>query len=226
MFKRVIWTVALTIILAGPMARTFAADAHGETHAAAAQPAASAHGGGGSDGHGTQSPDLLPDTSKAATWFSALWVVIIFLVLLVVLYPTAWKNVLDGLKKREERIRNDIAEAEATRAKAEATLREYNAQLATAEDRVRQILADATTQAQTIGAQIRTQAEREAQEAKERAMRDIEGARKQAMAQIYDQAANLATMVAEKILRRNLNADDQRDLVNGSLDQLQNVDKK
>ena len=33
----------------------------------------------------------------------------------------------------------------------------------------------------------------------------------------------LATDVAEKILRRNLNPDDQRDLVNRSLEQLQTL---
>src|SRR5947209_3151643 len=52
---------------------------------------------------------------------SAVWTLVIFGVLLVVLYLTAWKNVLAGLKAREQRIRNDIAEAESTRAKAEAT---------------------------------------------------------------------------------------------------------
>ena len=63
------------------------------------------HGGG----HGAEgaAPNLLD-----INFFGALWVVIIFIVLLVVLYPTAWKNVLAGLKAREERIRNDIAEAE------------------------------------------------------------------------------------------------------------------
>ena len=54
---------------------------------------------------------------------------------------------------------------------------------------------------------------------------EIETARKQAIQQIYTEAANLSTSIAEKILRRNLNADDQRDLVNRSLEQLQGVGK-
>src|SRR6267378_1094941 len=93
---------------------------------------------------------LLPDFSKRETWMSALWVVIIFLVLLAVLYPTAWKNVLAGLKAREERIRKDIAEAEEARAKAEATLKEYGAQLAAAEGRVRDMLNTATKDGERI----------------------------------------------------------------------------
>jgi len=78
-----------------------------------------------------------------------------FLVLLAVLYPTAWKNVLAGLKAREERIRKDIAEAEAARAKAEATLREYGAQLAAAEGKVRQMLSAATKDGERIATEIR-----------------------------------------------------------------------
>jgi F-type H+-transporting ATPase subunit b len=166
---------------------------------------------------------LIDDTSDPQTWYAALWVVIIFVVLLAVLYPTAWKGVLAGLKAREERIRKDIADAEAARGKAEATLREYNSQLATAEGRVRDMIAKATGEAERIAASIRAHAQQESEEIKERANRDIETAKNQALSEIYEQTANLATNVAEKILRRNLNADDQRDLVKSSLDQLQTI---
>ena len=64
------------------------------------------------------------------------------------------------------------------------------------------------------------QAQQEAEEAKERAVRDIEASRRAAVAEIHAQAAELSTNIAEKILRRNLNADDQRELVRQSLEQL------
>src|SRR4051812_23516687 len=173
--------------------------------------------------HGEHEPSLLPDFEKKETWTSALWVVIIFLVLLAVLYPTAWKNVLGGLKAREERIRNDIAEAEAARARAEATLKEYNTQLATAENRVREMLSSATRDGERIATEIRMRAQAEAEEAKKRAMKDIDTARQQALAEIYQTAAELSTSIAEKILRRNINAQDQQDLVKQSLDEFQSV---
>jgi F-type H+-transporting ATPase subunit b len=178
---------------------------------------------GATDGHAGGSKSLMPDMSKRSSWYSALWVMIIFLIMLAILYPTAWKNVLNGLKAREQRIRHDIAEAEAARTRAEATLRDYNTQLATAEQKVRDLIATATADGERVAAQIRARGEQEAQEAKERAMKEIEGARKQAVSDIYDQAATLATTVAEKILRRELNPNDQRDLVNRSLDQVQNL---
>lgn len=191
--------------------------AHGQT--AAHRETAAAHGEH-SEGE-SQSP--LPDPTSSDTWLSALWVVIIFIVMLAVLYPTAWKQVLIGLKAREKRIRDDIAEAEAARAKAEATLREYNSQLATAENRVRDMLAKAQSDGEKLATNIRMQAQQEAEEAKERANRDIEASKNAAIAEIRNETAELATSIASKILRRNLNPDDQRQLVKESLEQLQTI---
>ena len=210
--RRFIFGILMLAVLG---ARVMAAPEHAaegaKTEATAAHPAEHEEG------------SLLPDFSKRETWMSALWVVIIFLVLLAVLYPTAWKNVLAGLKAREERIRKDIAEAEAARAKAEATLREYGAQLAAAEGKVREMLSAATKDGERIATEIRMRAQKEAEEAKTRATREIESAKTQALGEIYQKAAELSTSIAEKILRRNINAEDQKDLVKRSLDELQTV---
>jgi F-type H+-transporting ATPase subunit b len=154
---------------------------------------------------------------------SAIWVLIIFLAVVVILYKTAWKNVLAGLKAREDRIRSAIAEADNARVKGEAALKEYNTQLATAETQVRALLSSAAQEAEKIAAGIRAQAQHDAEDIKQRALSEIESSKRQALTEIYEQTANLATSVAEKILRRNLNADDQRDLVKQSLDELQAV---
>jgi F-type H+-transporting ATPase subunit b len=166
---------------------------------------------------------LLPSLTDSSTYWQALWVVIIFVVLLIVLYPTAWKSVLAGLKARESRIRSDIAEAEAARAKAESTLREYNSRLAAAEERVRQMINQAVADGEKVATSIRMKAQSESEEIKERAQKDIEAARDAALREIYEKTAELATSVAEKIIRRNLNAADQQQLVRESLEQLQTV---
>ena len=171
---------------------------------------------------------LLPSSVEEAKEYflaPAIWTLVIFVLLLAILYPTAWKSVLAGLKKREERIRADIAEAEAARKKAETTLREYNTQLAAAEARVRQMISDATAQGEKLATGIRMQAQQEAEEAKERAQRDIEASRDAAIRQFEAYAADVALNIAEKILRRNLNAADQQDLVRRSLEELQTVGK-
>jgi len=149
--------------------------------------------------------------------------IVIFAILVAVLGKYAWMPILNGLKAREDKIRKDIAEAEAVRAKAQATLDEYNRQLAAAEQKVRQMLDQATRDAENLATQIRARAQQESEETKERAVKDIDAARDQALSEIYQQTAELATRVAEKIIRRNLNPDDQRDLVNQSLQELQTV---
>jgi F-type H+-transporting ATPase subunit b len=154
---------------------------------------------------------------------SAIWILLIFCLVAIILYRTAWKNVLVGLKAREERIRKDIADAESARLKAEETLRQYDGKLAEAEHKVRDILDKAVNDAEKIGTSIRMKAQQEAEEAKERATAEIESAKRNALTEIYEQTANLATTIAEKIIRRNLNPDDQRDLVNQSLEQLKHV---
>jgi len=176
-----------------------------------------AHPSHGAEAHGD--PALIGGPKTGL--ITAATTLIIFLLLLTVLGKFAWGPIASGLKAREDKIRKDIADAEAARARAEATLREYNTKLADAEGRTREILAKATADAERLATSIRMQAQQEAEEAKERAMKDIDAARKDAVREVYEQTAVLATNVAEKILRRSLNAQDQRDLVDQSLNQLQ-----
>ncbi len=230
MIKRLL----LTAMLAFPLAMTVPAFAqeHGEhapTVEKKATEAVSAHGDshavspekGASEAGGHEKPEGLLDIHPDRM----IWTIAIFAIMLIILYPTAWKNVLAGLKAREAKIRGDIASAEAARAKAEATLKEYTAKLQQTEATVREMIAKAVTDAETTAAGIRARGQAEAEDAKEKALKDIESAKTTALREVYDQAATLATSVAEKILRRSLNADDQRDLVARSLEQLQTVNK-
>jgi len=189
--------------------------------AVAAGPEA-AHGAStGAAGHGEEKPDLV-GTPKTRM-ITAITTLIIFLLLVAVLGKTAWGPIAKGLQDREDKIRKDIADAEAARERAEATLKEYGAKLAAAEAQIRQMLAKAQADAEGVAAGIKVKAQSEAEEIKERALKDIDATKKAAMAEIHEHAATLATSVAEKILRRNINDGDQRELVKSSLEQLQSL---
>lgn len=157
---------------------------------------------------------------------SAIWVLISFVLLLIILKKAAWQNVLDSLKGREDRIRNDIRAGEEARAKAEAMLKEHAAQMAGAQEQVRQLLAKAAVDAEKIASNIRAQAQAEGEAERERTRKDIESAKRDAIRQVYEQTADLATAVASKILGRNLNPQDQRDLVDQTLGQLEAAGRK
>lgn len=172
------------------------------------------------DAHGD--PKLI-EAAGTMQIITTLTTLVVFIALVVILGKYAWGPIVTGLKAREDKIRKDIRDAEEGRAKAEALLRQYDQKLAAAQKEVNDLLTKATNDAQQLATSIRMNAQQEAEEAKERATRDIETARNQAVNEIHGYAATLATNIAEKILRRNLNVDDQRDLVHGSLEQLKNV---
>jgi F0F1-type ATP synthase membrane subunit b/b' len=54
-------------------------------------------------------------------------------------------------------------------------------------------------------------------------MKEIDQAKRAAVSELYADATNLATMVAGKILKREINAQDQQRLVEESLGQLQSL---
>ncbi len=224
--KRILLATALALAVFA--ARASAQHAQSEAPAHGAHAAGEAAGSHGAAGEHDAAPLLPSNMEEAKEYFlaPAVWTLVIFVILLAILYPTAWKKVLAGLKAREERIRQDIADAEAARKKAETTLREYTQQLAAAEARVRDMISSATVEGEKVATNIRMQAQQEAEEAKERAQRDIEAAKNLAIREVHEQTALLATSIAEKILRRTLNADDQRDLVRQSLEQLQTVSSR
>lgn len=221
--KRISTVGIFAVLVAfGLNAATAPGQAHAEVEHSAVEAAGQAHGEAGqAHGEHGETPELI--RGPQAGLVTAITTLIVFALLLAVLGKYAWGPIASGLKQREDKIRKDIADAEAARARAEQTLRDYSAKLASAENEVREMINKATADAERAATGIRTRAQQEAEETKERAIRDIDAAAKQAMAEVYEQTATLATGVAEKILRRNLNADDQRDLVNQSLEQLQTI---
>jgi len=167
--------------------------------------------------------ELIPVTpsGQGKAIIQAIWVLIIFSIVLAILYPTAWKAVLNGLKNREQRIRREIADAEAARAHAEETLAKYTKQLAEAEERIREMLAKSQADGERHVASIRDNAMKEADNMRNKALYDIQEAKKKVIEDIHQEAVELSTAIAEKIIRRNLSSEDQRQFVRVSIEQLE-----
>ena len=66
-------------------------------------------------------------------------------------------------------------------------------------------------------------AETELTALRERAMKDIENAKRAAVSEIYTSATTMASAMAGKILRRQINAGDQTQLVEETMAQLQGM---
>ncbi|MEQ9455349.1 MAG: F0F1 ATP synthase subunit B [Phycisphaeraceae bacterium] len=151
---------------------------------------------------------------------SAVWNLVVFLLLASILYKFVWPNVLNGLRAREIKMRDDLLKAENAAKEAAQRTEELRTRLAEANREAQKIIDQSRVEAQRAVAEIKASADAEITQAKTRAEADIQAARQQAVAEIYEKTAVLATQVASKILQREISPDDQRQLIDESLSQL------
>ena len=177
--------------------------------------ASGAEGGhGAADGHGEKPPLLHWDVG------AALWSIIVFVVLVIILSLTAWKPILKGLNDRENFITTSLEGARIEREKAEQMMAEYTAKLEAAGDKAGEIVEEARRDADEARKRIVAEAKAEAEAAADRAKRDIELARTDAVKRMHDDAIELATAVASKLIQKELSADDHQALIDESLSEL------
>jgi F-type H+-transporting ATPase subunit b len=191
-----------------------AAPEHAEALKDAAHAAADAHG----DAHGAHSGG--GGTLLSFDVGSYLWKLIIFVTFFVLLAKFVWPPILKGLQGREEKQRRDLSTAEKAAKDAQTTLSQYKQQLAEAQKESQRMIEESRKQAEQLGARLKADADREITQMKDRAQKDIAAAKETALADIYEQSAVLSTQIAGKILKRELNPQDQSALVSESLAQL------
>lgn len=144
----------------------------------------------------------------------------VFLIALVVLWWKVWPVITKGLDERNDKILSEIKAAEDSRAQAKDALAEYEKSLAEAREEAQKTIANARAEAQRLSEEIKAENERMLAERLSQAKADIDAARKAAVSDLHDQATDLATAVASRILQRELNPADQAKLVEESLREL------
>jgi F-type H+-transporting ATPase subunit b len=148
------------------------------------------------------------------------WGVLAFVVLLGVLWKFGLPPVRNMMKRREERIREDLERAERARVEAEEEREQYRHQLADARNEAARILEEARQSADEVKRQIRAQAEAEGAEIRARAQEDTRLAAERAGAELQRQVADLSIELAERIVERNLDRETQLALVESYIDQV------
>jgi len=143
----------------------------------------------------------------------AIWTVVVFIVLLVVLKKFAWGPILHGLETREKSIADHIAQAERNHQEARALLAQYEQKLAAAANEVRELMEEARRDAEHARQAILAEAKAGADAEKARALRDIEAAADAALESLAERSAQLAVDLAGKILQAKLSAADHARLI-------------
>ncbi len=146
---------------------------------------------------------------------------VVFLLAFGFLYLKVWPKILGGLEDRDQKIRQEIANAEAAREQANAALAEYQKELASARQEANDLIAQARADAQAVAKDLRDRNEAQLVEMKQRATRDLESAKRAAITELHAHAASLAADVATRILKREISAEDQQRLVDESLGEME-----
>ncbi|HEX2095026.1 MAG TPA: F0F1 ATP synthase subunit B [Longimicrobiaceae bacterium] len=148
------------------------------------------------------------------------WTVIIFLIAFAVLSKFAYPKILSAVEARERHLEELATAAERDRAEAAALLEENRRILEETRARVQQAINESRNEAEQLRIQILADARREQEELLARARRDIEAERAVALDTVRRDAVDLAIRAAEKLVRRSLDAEDNRRLVREYLGQL------
>jgi F-type H+-transporting ATPase subunit b len=154
---------------------------------------------------------------------NAVWTLVIFVLVVVVLGKFAWGPILTLLKDREEFIYKSLADAKQDREDAEARLKEYTAKLQAARAEAAAMIDEARRDAQRLGEEMKQKARGEADYIVRDAQRQIQLQTRQALQQIRKEAAELSVMIASKIIQRNISKEDNERLIDDALKQIESA---
>ena len=121
---------------------------------------------------------------------------------------------------REKKIATDIDSAENARQEAEILVQKRQEELAAARTEATQIIDEAKKTGKTKESKIIAEAYDEAKRLKEKANQDIAQSWVEALAGVKGEVADLTVLLAEKVMKQNLDAKAQSDLIDSYLDQL------
>ena len=149
----------------------------------------------------------------STTLGDSLVTLISFLLLFVVIKSVAWKPLMNMLAQREEAINADLDKAETARLSAEQQLAEVELQLREARTKANDTLSRAQAEGTAMQRAIVEEAKEDARRIRTQAEKEIDLERKQAFTSLRSEISEMSISIAEGIIGKELNADDQNRLI-------------
>ncbi len=147
----------------------------------------------------------------------AIWSVIIFVTLWVILGKFAFKPIANALREREQSIETALKSAEAAKAEMANLTSKNEALLKEAKEERNRIIAEAKEAGEKLKNEIVAKAAAEADAKVQNALREIETQKKAALAEVKNQVASVSLEIAEKVLRKELKGNAEQQAFVGEL---------
>ena len=153
-------------------------------------------------------------------FFTALFTLCNFIALFLVLKKFLFKPVMKLIADRQQEIDDMYAEADKAQKSAEALEAEYAQRLSLAAETSQRMVKEAVQRGQEREAEIVSQANAQADAIRQKAAADIAQEKKKALNDAKDEISGMAMAIAEKVVGRELNVQDQERLVDSFIDAL------
>lgn len=150
-------------------------------------------------------------------WWDLLYRTLNFAGLVAILVYFLRKPIASGLASRREGIRDQLDALESRKAEAEQMYREAEARLARLDQEVESIISEAVQQGETEKARIVAEAERAAVDIRKQADMAVAHELAAAKSRLKAEVAEQAVLLAEELIKKNIQAADHGRLVEASL---------
>ena len=158
-----------------------------------------------------------------------LWQILISLANLLLIFLIL-KKFLFGpdkklIKQRQDNIDSQYNEAEKALKEANEAKAQYESSIASAKEKADSIIKSATDTANARSEEILSDAKEKADGMVSRAKTEIELERKKSVSQVKKEIADVSTVIAEKILEREISEADHRSIIDNAIKNLGDTDE-
>ncbi len=150
----------------------------------------------------------------------AFWTVLTFLAVLFILKKFAWTPILTALDEREKSIKDSLEAAENAKKDTQKLTEENRGIVAKANEEAQKIINSARDFSEQLKKSESEALKAELEKEKAAAFSEIERKKQESIEAIKDQVAELSIEIAEKLIRKNLDKDAQKELISKSLNEI------
>ena len=150
-----------------------------------------------------------------------IWTILTFLVLLALLAKFAWRPLLTALQNREDAIKKSLEDAERAKLELEKLQVESAKIMQQARVEAESILTKTRADSERFREELKIKAKEEADTIVRNAQQQIQLQTRQALQQIRHEVADIAVILASKLLERNLGKEDNDRLISETLRQIE-----
>ena len=167
--------------------------------------------------------------SFAADWFNEwflpdpglfIWTVITFLIVLAILRWKAWGPLMDTLDNRARKIEESLSKAEKVTAEAEQQSEKNEQVLNDARQEAQKIIGQAREAGDKLKNKLETDGKAQYDSMLEKAKDQINTEKQKALNEIKTTVIDVALKASEKIIKRNLNNEDNKKMIEETIDKL------